>query len=257
MQLLFTHPLVLCIALFAAFLLSLELGRWLARRAIASGHAEASGSAVDAAVFAVLGLLIAFTFSAAAARFDHRRDLIVEEANAIGTAWLRIDLVPADARPPLRNAFRRYAASRVDAYAHVGNEADFRAALGRSTATQGEIWQLAITAGARPDALPAANMLLLPALNDMIDITATRALSMLMHTPATIAIMLLTLAMVAAALAGFGMGAARNRDWLRLLSFAAIMTVTLYVIADLEFPRFGIINVAEFENAAIALTHLQ
>ena len=71
---------------------------------------------MDGAVFAVLGLLIAFTFSGATARFDTRRQLIVEETNDIGTAYLRLAPLPADAQPPLRQAFRDYLAARIETY---------------------------------------------------------------------------------------------------------------------------------------------
>ena len=61
-------------------------------------------------------LLVAFTFSGAAARFDTRRQLIVEETNAIGTASLRLDLLPAAVQPPLRAHFRQYVAARLEVY---------------------------------------------------------------------------------------------------------------------------------------------
>ena len=100
---------VLAVSLFVGVLAFLELGRRVGRRRIASGGAEAGGfGAVESAIFGLMGLLIAFTFSGAASRFDGRRDLVTQEANAIGTAWLRIDLVPVDAQAKLRDLFRLY-----------------------------------------------------------------------------------------------------------------------------------------------------
>src|SRR5437867_3724039 len=85
-----------CVTLFAALLASMEFGRRLARRRLAllDDGGQAGTGVVDGAIFALFGLLVAFTFSGAAQRFDHRRDLIVAEANDIGTAYLRLDLVP-------------------------------------------------------------------------------------------------------------------------------------------------------------------
>src|SRR5258708_119022 len=82
-------------------LVLLEIGRRLGERALGGGPAAAkSGSgAVEGAVFGLMALLIAFTFSGAATRFDTRRALVVEEANDIGTAWLRLDLLSATAQP--------------------------------------------------------------------------------------------------------------------------------------------------------------
>ncbi len=96
------HALIslsIALALFAGMLLLLDIGRRIGarRRAQDAGGAGAGTGAVEGAVFALLGLLVAFTFSGAASRFDARRALVVEEANAIGTAYLRLDLLPASA----------------------------------------------------------------------------------------------------------------------------------------------------------------
>src|SRR5258705_11800705 len=100
-----TTAVVLLLCLLIAMVLFLELGRRIGIRRIAvdaEGVKEGSG-AVEAAVFGLLGLLLAFTFSGAAERFDTRRHLIVEGANAIGTAYLGMDLLPAEEQPPLRD----------------------------------------------------------------------------------------------------------------------------------------------------------
>src|SRR4249919_3373788 len=96
--------------LFFGMLICSEIGR---RIGISRSTREPDGlpkgaGAAEAAVFALLGLLIAFTFSGAASRFEDRRHLITAEANAIGTAYLRLDLLPADAQPEIRELFRRY-----------------------------------------------------------------------------------------------------------------------------------------------------
>ena len=99
--------LVYTLSLSLGMLLFLEVGRriGLRQRAKAAEGAVAGRGVIEGVVFALLGLLVAFTFSGAAARFDTRRQLIVEEANAIGTAYLRLDLLPADAQPTAAGAF--------------------------------------------------------------------------------------------------------------------------------------------------------
>ena len=86
--------------------------------------ARAGAGVVDGAVFGLLGLLVAFTFSGAATRFDARRQLVVEEANAIGAAYLRLDVLPAAAQPALRARFREYLDSRLAAYRAVPDMAN-------------------------------------------------------------------------------------------------------------------------------------
>src|SRR4051794_26727449 len=98
----------LIVGFAAAMMLTLELGyrvgRW--RRSSNPIQSPMSTAALEASVFGLMGLLIAFTFYGAATRFDARRILIVHEANAIGTAYLRLDLLPAEAQPKLRDSFR-------------------------------------------------------------------------------------------------------------------------------------------------------
>ena len=199
--------------------------------------------AVDGMVYALLGLLVAFTFSGAASRFDDRRALIVTEANDIGTAYLRIALLPTASQAPLRDAFHRYVDSRMASYARDNSEEEFNKAFDTSKQIQAEIWKMAVEAGRQPDAPPAANMLLLPAINDMIDITSTRAAALRVHPPWPIFAMLLLTAMVCALLAGNAMLRSRSPNWIHIVGFALITTVTLYVIADLEYPRRGLIQV--------------
>ena len=216
-----------------------------------------SGDAVDAAVLALLGLLIAFTFSGAASRFDHRRELIVKEANAIGTAWLRIDTVGAEAQLGQREGFLSYIESRKAAYAVVADEEAFHAALERSGQLQKKLWRLAIDAGRSPDALPDAHKLLLPALNDMIDITTTRAMANEMHPPSAIYMMLFAVVVVASVLAGFSIGRHRSRSWIHMFAFAATMAITITIIIDMEYPRIGAITVDAFERDALELSRPQ
>src|SRR5688572_14963522 len=113
--------IVTSLLLFAALLAALEFGRWLRlrRRQPATDGAAADGgddysSAGDGVVFAILGLLIAFTFTASASRFDERRRLIVTQSNAIGTAWLRIDLLAEGDREPIRRCMRDWVKLTLD-----------------------------------------------------------------------------------------------------------------------------------------------
>ena len=207
--------LLLTVSLSLGMLLFLEVGRRVARRRLkdqSAGGSEGVG-AVDGAVFALLGLLIAFTFSGASARFDTRRHLIVEETNNIGTAYLRLDLLPAEARRTLRENFRRYLDLRIEAYRKLPDIAAARELLGTATELQGDIWRQAIAASRMEGAAPSAPMLLLPALNAMFDITTTRTMASEMHPPAIVFVMLFGLALAASLLAGYGMAGGGARSW--------------------------------------------
>ncbi len=194
---------------------------------------------VEGAVFSLLGLLIAFTFSGAATRFEGRRHLIVEEANDIGTAYLRINVLPASAQPALRELFRQYLDSRLETYRKLPDVAAAKAELERSLKFQGEIWSNAVEACRDPGAQPA-HMLLLPALNAMFDITTTRTEATKNHPPSIIFAMIGVLSLAAALLAGYGMAGGKLRSWVHIVGFAAAMALTVYVIVDIEYPRVRI-----------------
>ena len=247
------HGSTFVIALFVGILAAMELGRRLGKRQLASPDGGPAGfGAVEGAVFGLLGLLLAFTFSGAAARFDDRRHLIREEANAIGTAWLRLDVLPAEARARLQQSFRLYLDSRISTYKQADRLERAMAEYARSTALQGEIWSQAGAGCRQADASPGACVLLLPALNEMIDITTTRLAAGRLHPPDAIFALLAGLALAAALMGGHAT-AAKARSWMHALGFAIAMALTIYVIFDLEFPRRGYIRVDEADALMIEL----
>ena len=241
----------LVVGLFLGMLLLVELGRRVGARRLADDPegARAGVGAVEGAVYGLLGLLIAFTFSGAAARFDARRQLIVEEANDIGTAYLRLDLLPAEPRAQLQEKFRRYVDSRLETYRKLPDLRAAEAELARSVGLQNEIWTLALNS-ARAEA-PPATMLLLPALNQMIDITTTRTAAARLHPPSVVFLMLGVLALVSSLLAGYGMAGGKTRSWLHMLAYAAITTGGVYVILNLEYPRLGFIRIDAFDQVLV------
>ena len=141
MHLTFT-ALLLTLALFVSIVLCMELGRRLGRIALERnpGGLPKGIGAAEGAIFGLLGLIIAFTFSGAASRFEERRHLITEEANDIGTAWLRIDLLPAQAQPEMRDLFRRYLDSRLAVYQAAQDPQAVATRLAVSADLQNRIW---------------------------------------------------------------------------------------------------------------------
>ncbi|MBL4556287.1 MAG: hypothetical protein JKP98_00920 [Rhodobacteraceae bacterium] len=141
-------PRGLFVCLLGAILFGISTGR--RRRRKLGEAAELGTGAVDGAVYALLGLLIAFTFSGAAARFDERRGLIVEEANDIGTAWLRLDMLPASAQPGLRQLMIDYTQARLDTYRLVPDLAAVAEELALTQQLRARIWAEATAAVRAP-----------------------------------------------------------------------------------------------------------
>ena len=243
---------VVAIGLFFVMMIAVEAGRRLGRRRYETDKESLTEglSVADGAIFALLGLLIAFTISGAATRFEERRHLITEEANDIGTAWLRIDLLPAADQPAVRELFRRYTDLRIRAYADVQDDAAVEARLQAAAVLQADIWQRAVAGVRSSEASPGAAQVLLPALNSMFDIVNTRDTATRNHPPLAIYLLLGVLCAIGSMLFGHSIGASRNPNWLHRLAFAGIIALAIYVILDLEFPRRGLIRI-DSEDAVL------
>jgi hypothetical protein len=245
---------IFAISLAVGIVIVLEVGRRIGVRRISTeGEAASKGlGAIEGAIFGLMGLILAFTFSGAAARFDARRHLVVEEANDIGTAWLRIDLLPAGAQPAMRELFRRYLDSRIETYRKVPDIDAVKAEFARSTKLQEEIWSLAVTSAGDGKTL-AAQIVLLPALNAMIDITTTRMEATRIHPPSIVFVMLGTLTLACSLFAGYDMAIRRRLNLLHSTGFALALAVAVYVIIDLEYPRMGLIRMTDSDQVLVEL----
>jgi len=242
------------LGLFLLLLLMVEVGRRLGLRRARSGcDSEHLGiGPIEGALFGLLGLLIAFTFSGAENRFQARRQLIVQEANTIGTAYLRLDLMTASEQPRMREDFRQYVDARVAVYRLLANPEASRAARLRAEALQARIWGQAVRSSQASNS-PMLGMLLLPALNDMIDITTTRAVALQTHPPRIVYGILFGLTLLTALLVGFGTAGSRDRSWLHILCYATVMVLALVVIVDFEHPRLGFIRIDSVDQVLLDL----
>ena len=231
----------------------MEIGRRIGihRRMVDPEAAGAGLGAIEGAVFGLMGLLIAFTFSGAASRFDARRQLVGQEATTIGTAYLRLDLLPASYQPQLREDFRNYTEARIAIFRDLRMDmAVAKENLGYSSDLQNKIWKEAV-AGCREVNSPAVTTLVLSSLNDMIDITTTRMVAAQTHPPVVIFYGLGLLVLATSLLSGYGMAGSKKRSWMHMMVYAVIMAATLYVILDIEYPRFGLIRLDAADQVLI------
>jgi hypothetical protein len=196
----------------------------------------------EAGVFGLMGLIIALTFSGASLRFDQRRMLIIDEANAIGTAYLRVDLLPEVAQPDIRRDFRDYLESRIELYNNLYDKKIATDIEGRSTSLQMKIWKESVAASSKSENI-SASILLLPALNSMFDICSTRTAVRQVHQPKIIFIVMILQALVCSIIAGYGMAIKKSRSWIHLIGFTLVLLITLIVILDMEYPRIGFIRI--------------
>src|SRR5215217_2493692 len=134
------------IGLLFGILLFLEIGRRLGARHLKTRKTPEKGPPVEAALFGLLGLLIAFTFSGASNRFDARRNLIVDEANRIETGYMRIDLLPEAARSTIKEKFRQYLDSRLAIYRKIPDMEAVDTEIKRNKQIQDELWSISVAA---------------------------------------------------------------------------------------------------------------
>jgi hypothetical protein len=232
----------LSIGLFLSMLACLELGYRMGRKSALGHEAAHKGlGTIEAAIFALLGLLLGFAFAGGMSRMDARRQLIVREANAIGTAYLRLDLLPTGAQPALRGLFRAYLEARSQAYRPGAALETTDRFIAQAAELQQQIWNRTI-AIARDDATRTASRVVVPALNEMIDVTTARTVALRTHLPTPILALLLVVTLSSAVIAGYAMASRQRRSWLHALLYAASIAVTVYIVLDLDDPRVGLIR---------------
>jgi hypothetical protein len=222
----------------------LEVGRRIGQRRREQdpeGAKEGFG-ALEGSILGFLGLLVAFTFSGAVGRYDHRRELIVQEANAVGDVWARFDALPPATQPALRDAMRRYVEARLATYRALPDLDASMRELDRSHEIQDEIWKGAVAACAMPEG-QRVTMLVLPALDQAFDATLVRTAAAFHHPPGIIWIMLFVVAFAGALIVGIEMSGAKRRPWSYMIGFALTTAVAVYTILDLEYPRIGFVRV--------------
>jgi len=245
-------PIFVFTALFIVGLLMacIEFGRRIRLRRREEKWSSGLG-VIDGAVFGLMALLLGFSFSGAVSRFDARRELIVQETDAIDTAWLRADLLPEAAQPQIRNDFRAYLDARLGFYKNLGlDRAKALDELALSEKLQTKIWTESIAATKQASS-PAVLTLVVGSLNEMFDITTARTVALQTHPPLPMYITLVLLAIASSLIAGFGMGDTDKRPWLHTLVFAASLALTVYTIIDLEFPRLGLIRIDRYDQALV------
>jgi hypothetical protein len=236
-------PPATALFLFPVMIVLLEAGRRVRR----GRPATEGSSAIEGAVFGLFGLLLAFTFSGAVSRYDTHRLLLTQELNDIGTVYLRLDLLPAQAQPELRQLLRDYTTSRLRLFDAVGVEVS-----PETTRLQNEIWRRSVAAAELQGASPDATKLLLPAINDMIDITSKRQNAFNMHPPAVVFWLLFLLSGGSALMAGYSMKVG-PRDLVYSIALAAAVTLTVYATLEVEFPRQGLIRLQHLDQGLITL----
>lgn len=237
---------LITLLLFVSLLLARELGAWLrTRRRRTAGNVDGSSGDGDGVAFStttvlgLLALLIGFTFSLALGRYDERRTLVLKEANALGTTWLRADLLDPQDANRVRDILRRYIDARVD-FANAKSARTEVDQFARTVSIQNELWAAAVAAVQPFRDTPRAS-LLISTTNESIDLSAERFAARQDHIPHRILRMLFVFSLLSAGLLGFERAQKRSTTTLLLLLFSLAVGLVL----DLDLPSTGAVNVPQ------------
>lgn len=213
-------------------------------------HKPDSIGTIEGSLLGLLALMLSFTFSMSSGRHDKRIDIIIQEANNIGTAVLRADLYPDSLRIPLRQELKKYLEARINFYEVGSDLKKVSVANDSAVAIQNRIWAIAAKAGQDKEHLHRTAQMI-PALNDMIDIVTTRNAALIAKVPDLIIYLLFLLSLTSSFILGYS-GGAKN-DWLVSISFTIMISLAVFMILDLDRPRTGIITSKDANQQIIAL----
>ena len=197
---------------------------------------------VQGAVLGLLALLLGFTFAMAVNRYDTRRDLVVKEANAIGTSWLRAGLLPEAHRVPVKSLLRRYVDVRLKYEALSSDPGKLTEGLRISAELQNELWQHAEAAANTPTPITTT---FITALNEVIDIDAERIAAARNRIPTGVWMLLVFVAGFGCFTTSYGSGAHGARSIFTNLSLPILITIVITLIFDLTHARQGVIGISQ------------
>ena len=219
---------------------------------IKNPEAKADGiGPLESALLGLFALLLSFTFSQTASRYDKRINLAIEEANDIGTVILRTDLYSDSIRTAFRNDLKLYVEAR-NAYNNAGHNKEMAdKSIAEAEEISGRIWQTA-TKAFKTTNLVMPHSIMLPALNSMIDVVASREAARMSRVPDLIIWLLIALNLLGSFTIGYSKNV-KKRDWIILTIYAVMTVATIFTILDLDRPSRGIITTKQWSDKIVEL----
>ncbi len=200
---------------------------------------------IQAATLGLLSLLLGFTFAMALSRFEYRKQMVVQESNAIGTASLRAQFLPTSRDAEVGKLFRRYVEIRLHSVLNTAQMSPARDQLDAETRhLQHRLWHIAYEAAeANPRSVPLG--LFTHAVNEVIDIKSKRDIAVANHVPESVLLLLLGFAVLAAGVLGYGNGLAGRRIISLTTAYCVVVVLVIVLIIDLDHPQQGLARVSQ------------
>lgn len=239
------NSLFIASVLFASMALAIEAGYQLGRgkQGAVSDSTKAHVNAIQASLLGILALLLGFTFSLALQRFDRRSEAVVAEANAIGTTYLRAQLLPKSVRGEAQQLLQNYIDFRIAAGGiSLDHEAKRQAYLAKGKEILDATWGCALRA-AEADNSPVTTGLFIQSLNELIDSFGRRDAELNRHVPEVIWLLLYGTFLITGGVIGYSAGISGHRPSSVTYILVALIVILVFIIVDLDRPRRGLIRV--------------
>lgn len=245
-ELLYGYSSILIVVfLFIGIILFNEFGFRIGRYVQARTDSEVKSltGSIQASILGLLALLLGFTFSMSMQRFDNRSMALIDEANAIGTAFLRVQLLPEQFQEKAVILFRDYIEQRVEIGRIDLTEVEARKAHNEEIADlQNRLWSLAVSA-AEADPRPVTTGAFINSLNDLIDSQGKRNALLQMHVPEVVLILLFVVFISSGGIMGYSAGLSGKRIFAPIVLVSLLITLIVFLIIDLDRPKRGVIQV--------------
>lgn len=239
--------ILIAIALFVAIIAVNELGFRIGRfvQSHTDDEVKTLTGSIQASILGLLALLLGFTFSMSMQRYDARSMALIDEANAIGTAILRVQLLPEAYRQEATDAFTDYVNLRVEVgQVDLTQSDERRAANERAVQLQNRLWDLAMSATAM-DPRPVTTGAFVKSLNDVIDAQGKRNALLQMHVPEVVLLLLFVVFISSGGIMGYSAGLSGKRIFLPIVLVSVLITLIVFIIIDLDRPKRGLIRVSQ------------
>jgi hypothetical protein len=243
----FISSVFIAVMLFVSMVITIEIGYRIGnkRKAVTSEALKTHLNSIQTSIIGILALLLGFTFSLSLQRYDSRSEAVVEEANAIGTTYLRTQLLPEKLRNDVQASLRKYVDLRVqEGKVSLSNYPARKALLDKTTNAQAKLWDFAKRAS-EIDPNPVKTGLFIQALNESIDSFGRRNATINRHVPELILILLYGTFLLASVILGFTSGVAGHRPSVVGYLMVILIVILVYIILDLDRPRSGYIEVSQ------------
>ncbi len=243
------------VALLALLYLCTLFGRQIAlKQSVTSSKSSGVTRIAEGTVFALLGLLIAFTFSSANDRFEQRKNYIIDDANSIKRVYSLIDFLKPQYQETIRQLLRNYLDDKIVLYHTYSSFNPAPKETQRLLLSEKKLWDASVIASQETNNT-ASTLLFMDAMDNMLELNNKRLAFVKIHPPVAVFSLLIFLAMLSCFLIGYSLSEKKISHPIFVYSYVLVIAFTVYLIIELEVPRVGVIRLDRFDYLLVETRH--